>query len=381
MRDDDDVVARCGALTDELRAAGVRVQLDDRTDLSFGRRATDWELKGVPVRLELGPRDLADGVATLVRRIRGRTSRRCARTGSPPRAPTSSTVSRRRCSPKRPRGASRAPSTSTRSTRHATAADDRMGAHPVGHRRYRRRSRARAGGVVGALPHRADGSLPDPTTSPTWPPSSPVRTEPMTFPVPPPVSPMLAKLTRELPDGGKLVTCSTSRSGTASAPSCSATATTSSSAAATRSRSRATSPSWSTPLLADLPERCVVDGEIVIATDHGLDFDALSLRIHPAESRVAMLAEETPASFVAFDLLADGDDDLRGAAVRASDARGSSRRSRRPKPPVYLTPATTRSATSRRDWFERFEGAGLDGVIAKPLDGEYRRGQARACSR
>jgi prolyl-tRNA synthetase len=69
VRDEGDVVARCTALTDELRAAGIRVQLDARADVSMGRRATDWELKGVPVRLEVGPRDLADGVATLVRRI------------------------------------------------------------------------------------------------------------------------------------------------------------------------------------------------------------------------------------------------------------------------------------------------------------------------
>jgi prolyl-tRNA synthetase len=71
VRDEGNVVARCNALTDELRAAGVRVQLDARADVSMGRRATDWELKGVPVRLEVGPRDLADGVATLVRRIAG----------------------------------------------------------------------------------------------------------------------------------------------------------------------------------------------------------------------------------------------------------------------------------------------------------------------
>ena len=69
VRDEGDVIARCGALADELRAAGVRVHLDARADVSMGRRATDWELKGVPVRLEVGPRDLADGVATLVRRI------------------------------------------------------------------------------------------------------------------------------------------------------------------------------------------------------------------------------------------------------------------------------------------------------------------------
>jgi prolyl-tRNA synthetase len=69
VRDEGDVAARCGALTEELRAAGIRVQLDARADVSMGRRATDWELKGVPVRLEVGPRDLADGVATLVRRV------------------------------------------------------------------------------------------------------------------------------------------------------------------------------------------------------------------------------------------------------------------------------------------------------------------------
>jgi prolyl-tRNA synthetase len=78
VRDEGDVVARCGALTEELRAAGVRVQLDAKADVSMGRRATDWELKGVPVRLEVGPRDLADGVATLVRRISGGEERKSA---------------------------------------------------------------------------------------------------------------------------------------------------------------------------------------------------------------------------------------------------------------------------------------------------------------
>jgi prolyl-tRNA synthetase len=76
VRDEGDVVARCGALADELRAAGVRVHLDARADVSMGRRATDWELKGIPVRLEVGPRDLADGVATLVRRIVGEQERK-----------------------------------------------------------------------------------------------------------------------------------------------------------------------------------------------------------------------------------------------------------------------------------------------------------------
>jgi ATP-dependent DNA ligase len=127
------------------------------------------------------------------------------------------------------------------------------------------------------------------------------------------------------------------------------------------------------PLRASLPERCVVDGEIVIATDRGLDFDLLSLRIHPATSRVTMLAEEHPSSFVGFDLLAAGDVDLRGAPF-------SERRSRLEQafatstPPVLLTPATLDVDVAAR-WFERFEGAGLDGVVAKPLDGAYLEGK------
>jgi len=127
------------------------------------------------------------------------------------------------------------------------------------------------------------------------------------------------------------------------------------------------------PLLANLPERCVVDGEVVIATERGLDFDRLSLRIHPAESRVAMLAEETPAGFVAFDLLAEGDTDLRGAPFRERRARLEAVLDNA-NAPVYLTPATTDRDTAAQ-WFERFEGAGLDGVIAKPLDGEYVEGK------
>jgi ATP-dependent DNA ligase len=120
---------------------------------------------------------------------------------------------------------------------------------------------------------------------------------------------------------------------------------------------------------AELPERCVVDGEIVIATERGLDFDALQQRIHPANSRVAMLAEKTPASFIAFDLLALGDDDYtnRPFAERREaliDALAGAGRS------VHLTPATTDHELAER-WFTEFEGAGLDGVIAKPLDLAY----------
>ena len=196
----------------------------------------------------------------------------------------------------------------------------------------------------------------------------------MSFPIPPPVSPMLAKLRASCRRAAaSSATSSTSRSGTASAPSCSATATTSRSAAATRSRSRAYFPDLLEPLRANLPERCVLDGEVVIATEHGLDFDRLSLRIHPAESRVAMLAEETPAGFVAFDLLAEGDTDLRGQPFRERRARLEAALEQA-KAPVYLTPATT-DRDIVGEWFERFEGVGLDGVIAKPLDGEYEEGK------
>jgi ATP-dependent DNA ligase len=122
-------------------------------------------------------------------------------------------------------------------------------------------------------------------------------------------------------------------------------------------------------LRANLPERCVVDGEIILVRDGRLDFDALQQRIHPAASRVRLLAEQTPAAFVAFDLLALGDDDLTGrpfAERRALLERALAAAS----DPVFVTPATGDPAEAR-DWFERFEGAGLDGVIAKPLDGTY----------
>jgi ATP-dependent DNA ligase len=127
------------------------------------------------------------------------------------------------------------------------------------------------------------------------------------------------------------------------------------------------------PLRAALPERCVIDGEIVIAGDEGLDFDALLQRIHPADSRVRMLAERTPGSIVAFDLLAVGDEDLRDVpfAVRRrqlEEALGAA------GPPVHLTPVTD-DATVAADWFSRFEGAGLDGVIAKPQALTYRSGE------
>ena len=120
---------------------------------------------------------------------------------------------------------------------------------------------------------------------------------------------------------------------------------------------------------AELPPRCVVDGEIVIATDAGLDFQALQQRIHPAASRVTLLSTRTPASFIAFDLLALGDEDLTGQpfARRRAALEQALLRARRP---VHLTPTTTERSLAVR-WFEQFEGAGLDGVVAKPLDGTY----------
>jgi ATP-dependent DNA ligase len=132
-------------------------------------------------------------------------------------------------------------------------------------------------------------------------------------------------------------------------------------------------PELEEPLLANLPERCIVDGEIVIAGPDGLAFEALLLRIHPAASRVRTLAAETPASFVAFDLLALDERDLRPAGQDERRrllevALGAAR------PPVHLTPATTDRAIAA-DWFDRFEGAGLDGVVAKRLDGPYQPGK------
>ena len=122
-------------------------------------------------------------------------------------------------------------------------------------------------------------------------------------------------------------------------------------------------------LHAQLPSRCVLDGEIVIATDTGLDFDALQLRLHPAASRVKLLVSQTPASVVFFDLLCEGDRDLRGEPFEDRRRKLESLLSSA-TPPVHLTPAT-RDPKVASDWFHRFEGAGLDGVIAKPRLGVY----------
>jgi ATP-dependent DNA ligase len=127
------------------------------------------------------------------------------------------------------------------------------------------------------------------------------------------------------------------------------------------------------PLRDALPEQAVVDGELVSAQPYGLDFDLLSLRIHPAASRIKKLAEEIPVSFVAFDLLGDGTRDLRALPFVERRARLEALLAEA-TPPVYLTPATTDRAVAER-WFEHFEGAGLDGVVAKPLDGPYVEGE------
>jgi len=189
----------------------------------------------------------------------------------------------------------------------------------------------------------------------------------MELPVMPPVKPMLAKLSRSLPEGDDLVyepkwdgfRAIVFRDGDEVE-------------LGSRNERPLTRyfPELVDPIRSALPLRCVVDGEIVIASDHGLDFEALLQRIHPADSRIRLLAGQTPASFVAFDLLALADEDLRSRpfgerrallAAALADAR----------PPVHLTPATTDPAVASR-WFDRFEGAGLDGVVAKRIDVAYR---------
>jgi ATP-dependent DNA ligase len=192
----------------------------------------------------------------------------------------------------------------------------------------------------------------------------------MDLPVMPPVAPMLAKAVPDLPEGEGMLfepkwdgfRCIVFRDGDEVE-------------LGSRNERPLTRyfPELIEPLRATLPDRCVVDGEIVIAAKDGLDFDALLQRIHPADSRVRRLAEETPASFVAFDLLAEGDEDLTAEPFRARRAR-LERALAGAAPPIHLTPITTDRATAT-DWFSRFEGAGLDGVVAKPPDVEYRQDQ------
>jgi ATP-dependent DNA ligase len=132
-------------------------------------------------------------------------------------------------------------------------------------------------------------------------------------------------------------------------------------------------PELEAPLRAALPERCALDGEVVLVTDAGLDFEGLQMRLHPAASRVKLLAEQHPTSIVFFDLLCVGDEDLRATPFaerrrRLEDIVGPA------APPIHLTPATEDHGQAV-DWFRRFEGAGLDGVMAKRKDGGYEPGK------
>ena len=191
----------------------------------------------------------------------------------------------------------------------------------------------------------------------------------MDLPVNPPVSPMLAKLSRDLPEGGFVYEpkwdgfrCIVFRDGADVV-------------LGSRNERPLTRyfPDVVEAVRAHLPARCVVDGEIVIAGDHGLDFDALSQRIHPADSRVRMLSQKTPASFVAFDLLAVADRDLR-AEPFGERRKLLEKALSGAEPPVHLTPLTADPSVARV-WFDRFEGAGLDGVVAKDASAPYQPGQ------
>jgi ATP-dependent DNA ligase len=190
------------------------------------------------------------------------------------------------------------------------------------------------------------------------------------FPIPPPIEPMLAKLADALPTGGGFL-YEPKWDGFR------ALAFRSDADVYIQSRDLRPLdryfPELHDVLIEQLPAGCVVDGEIVIVTPDGLDFDLLQLRLHPAASRVTKLSRETPASFVAFDVLAAG----------GRDVRGQSQAERRvllehtlanADPPVHLTPMT-RDVGVAAEWLKRFEGAGLDGVIAKPESGVYEPGK------
>ncbi|MGE0140113.1 MAG: ATP-dependent DNA ligase [Ilumatobacteraceae bacterium] len=190
----------------------------------------------------------------------------------------------------------------------------------------------------------------------------------MTLPIAPPISPMLAKSADVIPDGDGWLyepkwdgfRCIVFRDGDE--------------VELTSRNERPFTryfPELIEPMLRHLPQRCVVDGEIVIpdADDRGLDFDALLQRIHPAESRVRRLAAETPASFVAFDVLALGDEDLMSQPLHVRHDRLVEVLART-EAPIHLCPSTTDHAVARH-WFVEFEGAGLDGVVAKRLADSY----------
>ena len=123
------------------------------------------------------------------------------------------------------------------------------------------------------------------------------------------------------------------------------------------------------PILKQLPTQCVLDGEVVLAQNNALDFDSLQLRLHPAASRVKLLSQQIPASIVFFDLLCEGKNDLRSTPFKDRRRRLEAML-KSVKPPLHITPATSDFAKAS-DWFRRFEGAGLDGVVAKPVGGTY----------
>jgi ATP-dependent DNA ligase len=191
----------------------------------------------------------------------------------------------------------------------------------------------------------------------------------MTLPVAPPVAPMLAKAADAIPTGDYCYEpkwdgfrCIVFRDGEAVT-------------LGSRGERDLTRyfPELVDAVRRELPARCVVDGEIVVNGEDRLDFDALQQRIHPAESRVRKLSVETPASYVAFDLLALDDESLLRLAFRDRRRLLAAALSD-VAPPVHLTP-TTDSVEQARRWFDVFEGAGLDGVVAKALDGRYRPGE------
>jgi len=191
----------------------------------------------------------------------------------------------------------------------------------------------------------------------------------VTLPIQPPFEPMLAKLTREMPRLDDLVfepkwdgfRCVVFRDGDE---------------LDLQSRNQKPLlryfPELRDPLLAQLPDQVVLDGELVIATPKGLDFDSLQLRQHPAASRVKKLAVEIPASYVAFDLLALSGESLLDEPFRDRRA-GLERLLGDAAPPLYVTPATT-SRDRALQWFDAFEGAGFDGIVAKPLASTYQPG-------
>jgi ATP-dependent DNA ligase len=192
----------------------------------------------------------------------------------------------------------------------------------------------------------------------------------MTFAIEPPIEPMLAKIADELPRGGFLY--EPKWDGFRAIVFRGAADEVFIQSRDLRPLDRYF-PELHAVLIERLPPHSVVDGEVVIVTPHGLDFDRLQLRLHPAASRVAKLSKETPASFVAFDLLAaDGRDlrDLPQAERRASLEQMLAHVA----PPVHLTPAS-REVDVAAEWLQRFEGAGLDGVIAKPDDATYQSGK------